>query len=145
MRELNKKEDMQKTKLEDQEQIVHQYLEALLSEIPEYGVTETATEIKQETAEVITITPSTEVVSEEIQQQVVAERVEYFEEEFETREERPAPDWAQESFQCLIMRVGELTLAIPLLALDNIVKWDTEPTPMPFQPTWHMGTDSRVR
>ncbi len=139
MSELNKREDKQETKLEDQEHIVHQYLEALLSEIPDYGETETAVEIKQETAEVITISPPPEVEPEEIQQQVVSDQVEYLEEELEAQEERSAPDWAQEPFQCLIMRVGELTLAIPLLALDNIVKWDLELTPMPFQPAWHMG------
>ena len=32
-----------------------------------------------------------------------------------------------------------MTLAVPLLALDNIVKWETELTTIPGQPKWHLG------
>ncbi len=128
MRESNEKESRQEIRLEDQEQIVNQYLEALLSEVVEYN--ETEIEVKQKSAEVITISPSVEIAPEEVQQALIEEQEE---------EERPAPDWAREPFQCLIFRVGNITLATPLLALDNIIKWDTDLTPMPFQPDWHLG------
>jgi purine-binding chemotaxis protein CheW len=142
MKEQNNNENRKDTRLDDQEQILNQYLESLLSEIPEYSEPETKTEAKQESAEVLTIAPTPEVVPEEVQQEVVEEQVAVLEEkieDFSEQEERPAPDWAQEPFQCLIFRVGELTLATPLLALDNIVKWEAELTPMPFQPDWHLG------
>lgn len=125
MIETNKNENGRETKLEDQEQIVNQYLESLLNEVDEYG----NTDIKQETAE---------IAHEDEQQTQVEEQV--FTDELEKgQEERAAPDWAQEPFQCLIFRVGDITIATPLLALDNIIKWETELTPMPFQPDWHLG------
>jgi purine-binding chemotaxis protein CheW len=139
MNESTKSEDRQETRLEDQEQIVNQYLESLLSEVPEYGETEAVIDNRQDTAEIITISSPPEYVLQEVQQEIVSEQVQFLEEGLNDQEERPAPSWAQEPFQCLIMRVGELTLAIPLLAMDNIVKWDADLTPMPFQPAWHMG------
>jgi purine-binding chemotaxis protein CheW len=146
MNEQSKNKNTKDTRLDDQEQILNQYLESLLNEIPEYHEPETKaeTEVKQETAEVITITPTSEVevAPEQVQQEVVVEQVAALDEELEDlteQEERTAPDWAQEPFQCLIFRVGDITLATPLLALDNIVKWETELTPMPFQPDWHLG------
>lgn len=141
MRESNNKENGQETRLEDQDQIVNQYLEALLSEVAEYSETETKTEqeTKKETAEIIEIRPAPEVVSEEVEQQVVERQVGYVEEELEDQDVREAPDWAQEPFQCLVIRIGDLTFATPLLALDNIVKWESDLTTMPFQPEWHLG------
>jgi purine-binding chemotaxis protein CheW len=144
MKELNKQANGKETRVDDQEQILNQYLDSLLSEVPEYSEPEKKleTEIKQEQAEVITITPIPEAMPEEVQHQEVVEEVEVVEraaDVSEEQDERPAPDWAQEPFQCLIFKVGGTTLATPLLALDNIVKWDQELTPMPFQPDWHLG------
>jgi purine-binding chemotaxis protein CheW len=138
MNEQNRKENGKETTLDDQEQILNQYLESLLSEIPEYSEPELKieTKLEKETAEVIKISPT---VHEEVKQEIVEEQVAAFEEDFQEQDEREAPEWAQEPFQCLIFRVGEVTLATPLLALDNIVKWESELTPMPFQPDWHLG------
>ncbi len=124
MRRSNKNENGQETKLEDQEQIVNQYLEALLCEVTEY--TDSEADTRKEPAEVVSIAP--ESMPEDVLQEIDDEQ-----------EERPAPEWAQEPFQCLIFRVGDITLATPLLALENIIKWDLELTPMPFQPEWHLG------
>jgi len=138
MRDTRKSENSKETKLEDQEQIVNQYLDALLSEVTEYNETDTKVEKKQKTAEIITITQTPEVVPE--QQTQLEEQGQAVVEEIDKGEvDRLAPDWAQEPFQCLVFRVGGITMATPLLALDNIVKWETELTPMPFQPEWHLG------
>lgn len=137
MSESYKRDDRQETRLEDQEQIINQYLEALLSEVPEYGAVET--EVRTDITDVVTVIAVPEIAPDEAQQQVIAPQLEALDDDLDGLEERPAPDWAQDRFQCLVMRVGDLTLAIPLLALDNIIKWDTDPTPMPFQPDWHIG------
>jgi purine-binding chemotaxis protein CheW len=144
MKEQNNNVNSKNTKVDDQKQILNQYLDSLLSEVVEYSEPEkqTETELKQQTAEVIALTPAPEVVPEEAQQQDVQDQVSISEQsidEHEEQDERPAPEWAQEPFQCLIFRVGGITLATPLLALDNIVKWEKELTPMPFQPDWHLG------
>ncbi len=144
MKEQNSKEKSRDTRVDNQEQILNQYLESLLSDVPEYSEPkiQTETEVKQETAEVIAITPTSEVELEDTLQQGVQDQIETFEESTEAsaeQDDRAAPDWAQEPFQCLIFRVGSITLATPLLALDNIVKWEQELTPMPFQPEWHLG------
>jgi purine-binding chemotaxis protein CheW len=144
MKEQNSKAKSKSTRVDNQEQILNQYLDSLLSEVPEYSGPEKKpeTEVKQETAEVIAISPTPEVVSEVAQQQDVQDRVGELERshaDLEGQDERAAPDWAQEPFQCLIFRVGDISLATPLLALDNIVKWEQELTPMPFQPDWHLG------
>lgn len=138
MKDQNSKAKSKSTRVDNQEQILNQYLDSLLSEVPEYSEPEkkTETEVKQETAEVIAISPAPEVVSEAVQQQDVQDQIE---EHVEEQDERAAPEWAQEPFQCLIFRVGDISLATPLLALDNIVKWEQELTPMPFQPDWHLG------
>ncbi len=144
MKEQDRKVNGRDTKVDDQEQILNQYLESLLSEIPEYGEPETKTEtaVIQDTAEIITITSTPEVTTDQDQQQLVEEQALAFEnqdEALDEQKERAAPDWAQEPFQCLVFRIGDISLATPLLALDNIVKWETELTPMPFQPEWHLG------
>jgi purine-binding chemotaxis protein CheW len=139
MRERNKSENDRETKLEDQEQIVNKYLDALLSEVTEYSETDTEAEKIQETAEIVTITQPAVVVPEKVRQTELEEQMQAAVEEIDREDGRAAPDWAQEPFQCLIFRVGDITIATPLLALDNIVKWETELTPMPFQPDWHLG------
>lgn len=139
MKERNSKTKGNDTRVDNQEQILNQYLDSLLSEVPEYSEPEKKpeTKVKQETAEVISITPTAEIVPEDVQDQV--EAIEKSIDDSEGQDERTVPDWAQEPFQCLIFRVGDISLATPLLALDNIVKWEHELTPMPFQPDWHLG------
>ncbi len=138
MSEKNEKQK-QITLLEDQDQIVNNYLESLLSEVAEYSETET----QQETAEIVTIRPTSETVQEVVpevaQRQTVEQQIDLAEEESADQDIREAPDWAQEPFQCLLLRIDDMTLGIPLLALDNIVKWETDLTTIPFQPKWHLG------
>lgn len=121
---------------EDQDQIVNNYLQALLSEVAEYSEPEVKTEV--ETTDVVTIGPTREITSERVRQTVDL-MTELAEKMASGKEAREAPNWAQERFQCLLITVQGITLAIPLLALDNIVKWETDLTIIPAQPPWHLG------
>lgn len=141
---MNEQENKNKGKdirVDNQEQILNQYLDSLLGEVPEYSEAETNTETEIAT-EVTALSPSSVAVQEDKQRQAEQDNLELNESRedvSEGQDERVAPDWAQEPFQCLIFRVGDVTLATPLLSLDNIVKWEQELTPMPFQPDWHLG------
>jgi purine-binding chemotaxis protein CheW len=127
---MNKNRQDETTKLEDQDQIINNYLESLLSEVAEYS--EPEPKPRQETAEVVALRP--QVVAEPVTQpQVQAE------ETAKDQGQREVPEWAQEAFQCLLFKVRGMTLATPLLALDNIVKWESELTSIPGQPDWHLG------
>lgn len=64
------------------------------------------------------------------------------------REERPIepepwengrPPWAQQGFECLIFRVAGLQLAVPLVLLGQIHRFDGELTPLVGRPDWFMG------
>jgi len=127
---MNKNKQDETTKLEDQDQIINNYLESLLGEVDEYR--EQEIETRQDTAEVVEIRPQAVEVPQPQQQEQAAESD-------ASQVSRDVPDWAQEPFQCLLFKVHGMTLATPLLALDNIVKWESELTSIPGQPDWHMG------
>lgn len=104
-------------RLAEADRAVFDYLDALLSEV------ETVPE-----TEIVTETP----VAVEVMAEVEAEQ--------ETVAAPPAiPAWAEEPFQCLLFKVRGMILAVPLLSLDSIVKWDSEIAQIPGQPDWHMG------
>lgn len=126
---MNKDKQDEATRLEDQDQIINNYLESLLSEVAEYSEPEKKT--RQKTAEVVAIRPVSEELPEPEPQQT--------QEELESQDVKDVPDWARQPFQCLLFEVCGITLATPLFALDNIVKWETGLTSIPGQPDWHMG------
>ncbi|MEO4048386.1 chemotaxis protein CheW [Pseudomonas sp. CAU 1711] len=50
------------------------------------------------------------------------------------------PEWAEESFECLLFDVAGLTLAVPLVCLGSIYPLaDAELTPLFGQPDWFLG------
>ncbi len=50
------------------------------------------------------------------------------------------PEWAEESFECLLFDVAGLTLAVPLVCLGSIYPLSgTELTPLFGQPDWFLG------
>lgn len=49
------------------------------------------------------------------------------------------PKWAEQPFQCLPFRIRGVSLAIPLMAVRNILKWERDLSPIPAQPAWHLG------
>ncbi|MCP3671196.1 MAG: chemotaxis protein CheW [Gammaproteobacteria bacterium] len=131
---MNRDKHKDSTKLEDQDQIINNYLESLLSEVDEYSEPEIKTRAQRETAEIVAIRPAAKDLPE-----LEVEQLEQAEESRESHKLREVPEWARERFQCLLFKVRGMTLATPLLALDNIVKWETELTAIPGQPDWHMG------
>jgi purine-binding chemotaxis protein CheW len=48
------------------------------------------------------------------------------------------PDWAQEPFPCLLLKINGLSLALPLVKLHRILDW-IEPTPIPGYLPWLLG------
>ncbi|MCK7583675.1 MAG: chemotaxis protein CheW [Chromatiales bacterium] len=48
------------------------------------------------------------------------------------------PDWAQEPFPCLLLKINGLSLALPLVKLNRILDW-IEPTPIPGYLPWLLG------
>jgi purine-binding chemotaxis protein CheW len=112
-------EESQKRGLAEPEQVVYDYLDLLLREAAEQ---QTEVEAAVAPAPVVEIRPD---VAPPVEEQIEAGP--------------PAPDWADEPFQALIFRVQEVTLAVPLLLLDGIMKWEEDAVPMPWQPEWHMG------
>ncbi len=119
----------QRARLAEPEQVVYEYLDLLLREVDEQQsevVVEQVVEVKPRPAEaieqVVEIRPDVATPAEEA-----------------TETEVIAPEWADEPFQSLIFRVQGITLAVPLMSLDGILKWEEDAVPMPWQPEWHMG------
>ncbi len=49
------------------------------------------------------------------------------------------PRWAAAPFQCLLVKVSGLKVAIPLVLLNSIAEWDKKTAHLPGQPAWHQG------
>lgn len=49
------------------------------------------------------------------------------------------PEWAQERFECLLFKVGGLSLAVPLVELGTIYPLSEKLTPLFGQADWFMG------
>jgi purine-binding chemotaxis protein CheW len=50
----------------------------------------------------------------------------------------PRPDWANEPFPCLLLKVQGLLLALPLVKLNRILPWE-QPTLIPGYAPWMLG------
>lgn len=106
---------------------LHAYLEALLATVPDGDEPETATmEAKAP--------PQPEITSEITLSAAPAEPVT----ESAVQEEEPAAP-ASEEFHALFFRVGDITLATPVLDLRRIVDFDPAITALPNQPSWLLG------
>lgn len=54
--------------------------------------------------------------------------------------ESGVPDWAEERFQCLLFNVSGLSLAVPLVKLNSVISWNAgEVTETPNQTSWYLG------
>jgi purine-binding chemotaxis protein CheW len=54
--------------------------------------------------------------------------------------ESPYPEWAKDTFQCLLFQVAGLTLALPLARLNGVLPWDPAAvTEMPNHRPWFLG------
>lgn len=49
------------------------------------------------------------------------------------------PDWAESRFQCLLFKVGGLSLAVPLIKLNGVIPWSDRVVETPNQTEWYLG------
>jgi len=129
------------TKLADSDKAVFDLLESLLMEIDEHVETDEETELK--IAEVLPI----QEIEEPVEAKVEAEIEFYIAAVVDTKTETSVveedvdalPEWTNAPFSCLIVELEGIEIAIPLLALNSIAKWDQETISIPHQPDWHLG------
>jgi len=128
----DKKYDVQLT---EPDQVVSQYLQALLSDVDEY-------QEPVETASVLQVQQEVKVETQAAEDISVpdATAVELSEKEEQQEEVQPViPEWAEGRFQCLFFEIHGLQLGVPLCALSGIATGDAEITHLMGQPDWHKG------
>lgn len=81
---------------------------------------------------VVEITPKVEIPEDVIAEPKVEVAV-------ETAQESIIPQWANEPFQILLFKVAGLKLAVPLIDLCGVIKWDNSVTEMPGHADFYMG------
>ncbi len=131
----------------DQQLALSAYLQALLNpvETPVEVLTEappaTSTEIPVQAPVVSTLVKTPAVATEVEATPVPAPVIEPVTEQVAAPvATSPYPDWAGADFQCLLFRVGGLTLALPLAKLNGVLPWDAERvTPLPGHKPWFLG------
>lgn len=107
-----------------QELALKVYIDALLEDVTETSVRPTPelTVVEQPTR--LAVATADEVASQTI-----------------PSDNKPAhPEWAETQFDCVLFKVaGALTLAVPLIELSGIVKWNSQVTPLPGHQDWFLG------
>jgi purine-binding chemotaxis protein CheW len=129
---MSREKEERSTHLAEPEQAVYEYLDSLLKEV------EQAPSAPATTAEVVEIRPEPPPQQQE-DVEPAPETVEEGVVDAEPEQGAVIPEWAEEPFQCLLFSLRGMTPAVPLLSLDNIMKWEEELSPLPGQPDWHMG------
>jgi purine-binding chemotaxis protein CheW len=130
---MSSKKDKGSTHLAEPDQAVYDYLDSLLKEV------EKVPDAPAKTAEVVEIRPETPLQEPQEIVEPATEAVVEAVVDVELEEVPLVPEWAEEPFQCLLFSLRGMTLAVPLLSLDSIMKWEEEIAPLPGQPDWHMG------
>ncbi len=96
------------------------------------AVTEAPPVVKETVEERVEVAP-TEVISTEVEAQ------EAVTDDFLTWGENGRPRWAENNFEVLLFEVAGLSLAVPLVALGQIVPLDKKLTFLQGQSDWFMG------
>ena len=86
----------------------------------------TDTEIKVPETKVVEIT---ETVTETETQQPTAPQ----------QTDSGRPEWVDQPFQCLLFKVGGLSLAVPLTILNGVIPWSDKIVETPNQTDWYLG------
>lgn len=122
------------TKLVDPNEVLTDYLNALLSEV--------------DTAELVAVAPVQERVAEVVEPEVACESqvdVSLDTTTANAGEGEPvqvveaAPQAVADKFQILLFNVAGITLAVSLEKLDGILEWSDDVTPMPNSSPWFLG------
>ncbi|MDH5424941.1 MAG: chemotaxis protein CheW [Gammaproteobacteria bacterium] len=98
-----------------------------VSELPE-----TVVEVEAEVD--VVVEEETEVVDV-----VVAQAQEEVTKTQPAKEIPATPDWAESNFQCLLFKVGGLSLAVPLVKLNGVIPWPEKVVETPNQTDWYLG------
>lgn len=129
--------------LVDEKVAVSLFLDSLLRETEEV--------VEVEKPVVVEVTPQvTEIPPVEVKAEVVVDipisappiieaTVETKEAVEEVQAVSSAPAWANEPFQILLFEVAGLKLAVPLVELSSVIKWDDTVTEMPGSADFYMG------
>lgn len=129
-----------KNTLVDEKLAISLFLDSLLRETETVTEEDATTEIKVET-HTPTLVPAIEVkakaaVEVELETQTTIET----ESELQPDQEQPLyPEWAREPFQILLFHVAGLKLAVPLMELSSVIKWNDSVTEMPGHADFYMG------
>ncbi len=148
-----------------QEKAIHDYLEALLLEVPEdepergksYDIASAQSQAETEEPvqrphdepndappvigleQLVSQVPQTIVETREaVHTTTQLEQQTELEEATDT-EQDPVPEWARERFQCLLFKVAGLSLAVPLVKLNSVIPWNEDITHTPNNTEWYLG------
>jgi len=116
--------------------------------VPEFA--EPAAEISIPLPEVAPVVETETVVEAEVVEQVVVEVEEVINEVVEpeiaqapvveaVKSKQLIPEWAEAPFQCLLFKVGDLSLAVPLVRLNGVIPWSDKVVETPNQTDWYLG------
>ena len=117
------------TRLVDPDEVLTDYLNALLSEVETVEQTETAAEVITEVAPTVVAEAEVTVANEPAEDSLPAT---------EQVTETAAPAAAND-IQILLFEVAGITLAVPLEQLNGILEWNDEVTSMPNSSAWFLG------
>lgn len=140
--EQNKKD----VQLAEPQEAIFKYLDQLLREIPDEPE-QIAVEVTPEVVKIdVPVEPPTiietqpeTVVTQEVEVETPVTTQQRTEPQTEALEQ-PYPEFASQSFQCLVFELAGLNMAIPLDKLNGILEWNEEiVTPMPGHSPWFMG------
>ena len=137
--------------LVDEKVAVSLFLDSLLRETEE--VVEVEKPVIVEVAAPVIDTPAVEVETKvklkpitptpvapvSIIEPVVETKVEIMEEVEQAPSVSAIPEWANEPFQILLFEVAGLKLAVPLVELSSVIKWNDSVTEMPGSADFYMG------
>ena len=128
----------------DQKLAVSLFLDSLLREtetVEALEIKPVVTPVELKTVEVpqpepvVEVPPEVKLPETEVVKEVQAET--QVEEILEVTEERP--EWANEPFQILLFKVAGLKLAVPLVELSGVIKWNDAVTEMPGHADFYLG------
>lgn len=131
------------TKLVDPNEVLTDYLNALLSEVDATELVAVA-QVQERVAEIAVPTAVAEVVEPElvcesqVEISVDATTVNAYESEL-IHVVESAPQTVADKFQILLFNVAGITLAVSLEKLDGILEWSDDVTPMPNSSPWFLG------
>jgi len=128
-------------------------VEEKITEEPEPAMAEFAEPVAEISIPLPEVAPKLEtevVVEAEVAEQVVVEDEEVVTDVEEpevvatpvveaVKSEKLIPDWAEAPFQCLLFKVGGLSLAVPLVRLNGVIPWSEKVVETPNQTDWYLG------